>query len=423
MVLPKTAESASAIAAAGLLEDKDLHTRLAAILAIADAPASPEVGRLLYKASANSDNYSDRWLSRAMFIAATRHKASFLTEYKADAKAVPSNSLPIAPGSAPRSSTGARPTKRRSRPTGRRCRSRGWESRGLEDFDGVVWFTRTIDVPNPRSDCNGFGRQGSNTAELWLNGQSLSLGPPPATPAGNGRGRGNARRSTRFRRHAEGRRQHDHGPDHQQPQRRRLSSARPTRCSCRRGDAGPAGGRLALSRRAADQRGSALQQARRTGGARGARQHAGLHDGNASSRRFGRPGRGDQAECHVRTDAVRQDGVERRAGATGGAGHHQSRHHAAQLRAGQQGSLQTIGTAADELARTPNGPAQQYVPQCSRCFSTKLIEPGETVTVQFKAPTEAGQYPHVCTFPGHWRIMNGVLNVKAAQGRGGRGGF
>ena len=91
---------------------------------------------------------------------------------------------------------------------------------------------------------------------------------------------------------------------------------------------------------------------------------------------------------------------------------------------GQPGSLQTIGIAADELARTPNGPAQQYVPQVQQVlYSTKLIEPGETVTVQFKAPTETGQYPYVCTFPGHWRIMNGVLNVKAAQGRGGRGGL
>jgi azurin len=90
---------------------------------------------------------------------------------------------------------------------------------------------------------------------------------------------------------------------------------------------------------------------------------------------------------------------------------------------GLQGSLQAIGNAADELARTPNGPAQQYVPQVQQVlFSTKLIEPGETVTVQFKAPTETGQYPYICTFPGHWRIMNGVLNVKAAQGRGGRGG-
>jgi len=64
------------------------------------------------------------------------------------------------------------------------------------------------------------------------------------------------------------------------------------------------------------------------------------------------------------------------------------------------------------------------VPQIPQIvFSTKLVEPNETITVQFKAPAEAGQYPYVCTFPGHWRVMNGVLNVRAPQGRGGRGGL
>ena len=51
-------------------------------------------------------------------------------------------------------------------------------------------------------------------------------------------------------------------------------------------------------------------------------------------------------------------------------------------------------------------------------FSTKLVEPGETVTVQFKAPAEPGQYPYVCTFPAHWRVMNGILNVVRRRARG-----
>jgi uncharacterized protein len=90
---------------------------------------------------------------------------------------------------------------------------------------------------------------------------------------------------------------------------------------------------------------------------------------------------------------------------------------------GQPGSLNTIGAASDDLARTPNGPSLQYVPQIPQVlFSTKLVEPGETLTVQFKAPTEQGQYPYVCTFPGHWRVMNGILNVRPPQGRG-RGGI
>ena len=55
-------------------------------------------------------------------------------------------------------------------------------------------------------------------------------------------------------------------------------------------------------------------------------------------------------------------------------------------------------------------------------FSTKLLEPGQTVTFQFRAPATAGQYPFVCTFPAHWRTMNGLLNVIMPAGRGGRGG-
>ena len=45
------------------------------------------------------------------------------------------------------------------------------------------------------------------------------------------------------------------------------------------------------------------------------------------------------------------------------------------------------------------------------------------MTFQFRAPAQAGQYPYVCTFPAHWRIMNGMLNVVAPQGRGTRRGL
>jgi len=54
---------------------------------------------------------------------------------------------------------------------------------------------------------------------------------------------------------------------------------------------------------------------------------------------------------------------------------------------------------------------------------TFWLEPGQTVSFQFRAPATEGQYPYVCTFPSHWQVMNGILNVVApAGGRGGRGG-
>lgn len=41
---------------------------------------------------------------------------------------------------------------------------------------------------------------------------------------------------------------------------------------------------------------------------------------------------------------------------------------------------------------------------------SKLIDAGETATIEFTAPTEAGDYPYVCTFPGH-ASMKGILKI------------
>lgn len=44
---------------------------------------------------------------------------------------------------------------------------------------------------------------------------------------------------------------------------------------------------------------------------------------------------------------------------------------------------------------------------------TKLLGGGETEVLTFTAPAEPGAYPYVCTFPGHFALMQGVLTVKA----------
>ena len=33
------------------------------------------------------------------------------------------------------------------------------------------------------------------------------------------------------------------------------------------------------------------------------------------------------------------------------------------------------------------------------------------VSGPFRVPAQPGSYPFVCTFPGHWRVMNGVLKI------------
>lgn len=83
---------------------------------------------------------------------------------------------------------------------------------------------------------------------------------------------------------------------------------------------------------------------------------------------------------------------------------------------GQVGSLGTIGKAADKMASDPQGAEKQYVPQLPEVlFSSKLVNPQQTETLKFIAPAKTGDYPYVCTFPGHWSIMNGVMKVVPAR--------
>jgi azurin len=42
--------------------------------------------------------------------------------------------------------------------------------------------------------------------------------------------------------------------------------------------------------------------------------------------------------------------------------------------------------------------------------STNLLGPDESETITFAAP-EAGDYEYVCTFPGHFALMRGVMKV------------
>lgn len=44
--------------------------------------------------------------------------------------------------------------------------------------------------------------------------------------------------------------------------------------------------------------------------------------------------------------------------------------------------------------------------------ATKMLGGGEKDTITFTAPA-AGEYPFICSFPGHFAMMQGVMTVKA----------
>jgi len=76
------------------------------------------------------------------------------------------------------------------------------------------------------------------------------------------------------------------------------------------------------------------------------------------------------------------------------------------------GSLEKVGRAGDAMMKDEKGAEKNYVPALAEVlYSTPLINPGQSYKLKFKAPASVGNYPYVCTFPGHWTLMNGVMKV------------
>ena len=64
------------------------------------------------------------------------------------------------------------------------------------------------------------------------------------------------------------------------------------------------------------------------------------------------------------------------------------------------------------MAAIAAGEANGYLPEDEAIFAaTPMAQPGETVRVTFTAPSEPGVHRFICTYPGHYALMQGVLVV------------
>lgn len=80
---------------------------------------------------------------------------------------------------------------------------------------------------------------------------------------------------------------------------------------------------------------------------------------------------------------------------------------------GKPGTMDAIGAAADELARDPNGIEKDFIPNSPDIIvASKLVDPNGKEYIVFDIPNVPGEYPFVCTVPGHWRLMNGIIKVE-----------
>lgn len=76
------------------------------------------------------------------------------------------------------------------------------------------------------------------------------------------------------------------------------------------------------------------------------------------------------------------------------------------------GSLQKVGLEAEKMTADPNAYQKHFAPNIPEVLAyTKLLQPRDREALTLSVPGEPGEYLFVCTFPGHWRTMNGVLHV------------
>ena len=70
-----------------------------------------------------------------------------------------------------------------------------------------------------------------------------------------------------------------------------------------------------------------------------------------------------------------------------------------------------LGARGQELGWEPKGHPRIL-------HSSGMIQPGKETVIWFEAPRQEGNYPYVCTYPGHFTLMNGMMTVSRKSSPG-----
>lgn len=77
------------------------------------------------------------------------------------------------------------------------------------------------------------------------------------------------------------------------------------------------------------------------------------------------------------------------------------------------GTKDKVIAASNAMLTDPSGMDKSYVPDTPDVLAKmKFVQPGQTGTLEFTAPADAGDYPFICTFVGHAILMNGIMKVE-----------
>jgi putative heme-binding domain-containing protein len=77
------------------------------------------------------------------------------------------------------------------------------------------------------------------------------------------------------------------------------------------------------------------------------------------------------------------------------------------------GTLARVGDLANKLIAEPDAASRHYMPKSDDLIAyCDVVDPNGQFSIYLRAPLQKGKYPYLCTFPGHWMIMNGVMIVE-----------
>jgi putative heme-binding domain-containing protein len=77
------------------------------------------------------------------------------------------------------------------------------------------------------------------------------------------------------------------------------------------------------------------------------------------------------------------------------------------------GTLAKVGELVNRIIAEPDAAVRNYIPRSDDVLvHTDIVAPQDQFIVSFRAPATPGRYPYLCTFPGHWMVMNGEMTVE-----------
>lgn len=398
-VLPANEESRRALLAAGLLNDPDFRVRLAAVLALAEMPPSAEVGAALYEMAGLPENAADKWLSHALLIASDVNREGFMEAYNGGGTAAENAS-----GEVSLTDRIAAGDRMKVFPFNKWTTIR---SRDLPPVAGrEIGITATITMAGEEEEQDGVilaNGTGQNGYALYVQDGRLNFQV----------NRGGSRQVI--------------SSEEELPEKFELGAslkADGNMLLTLDGNTvanGSAGGLLQA------EPGNALT----VGYDRGEDGYAGNYGDDFNFEGYIEHGqvvflqRGAAAGTAKEVDQVIELGtvinqmkydkelLTLKAGSTVKIVFTNTDHMQHNLLILQPGSLEKVGAAADKMAQDPAAATNDYIPEMPEIlFTTPLVDPRDTYELIFKVPDTPGEYPFVCTFPGHWRIMNGMIKVE-----------